>query len=228
MTTLMQASQQWASRPADERFVSLLRDADQDARASRAKPTGRPQSTRKIRVLPDETDTKHRGLLDRDAMTGSLAGSADRSDALVVRPALQSRGAATSPASYFRESRLPAAIIADALNYNLRFTRDVDTVKLLSAPGDAAAVPSAHRTQLRPDLERRHRRHAVEQFGDGVTGYWRVPGEFGKTRHRRPGEHDAVRERSRHVRVPRRRGPSDRSCRAQPRPRLLRVEQRGG
>ena len=36
--------------------------------------------------------------------------------------------------------RLPAPIIADALNYNLRFTRDVDEVGLLASLGEDNAV----------------------------------------------------------------------------------------
>src|SRR5258707_14945409 len=45
--------------------------------------------------------------------------------------------ATPSPASYFRESGLPTPIIADCLNYNLRFTRGVEDVKLLVSGQDA-------------------------------------------------------------------------------------------
>jgi hypothetical protein len=47
-----------------------------------------------------------------------------------------SLAARPSPASYFRESRVPADIIADALNFNLRFTRDVEDVGVLATMGD--------------------------------------------------------------------------------------------
>src|SRR5204863_2330285 len=47
-----------------------------------------------------------------------------------------SLAATPSPASYFRESRVPAPIIADALNYNLRYTREVEDIGVLATLGD--------------------------------------------------------------------------------------------
>ena len=67
-------------------------------------------------------------------------------------------------------------MIADCLNYNLRFTRDVESVVLLAAHGDngsPGALRGIRRVGRRYDRQRR-------RFGDGVTGEWRVPGEFGK------------------------------------------------
>jgi hypothetical protein len=90
-----------------------------------------------------------------------------------------------SPAGYFRDSRLPAPIIADALNYNLRFTRDVDEVGLLALLGDdnAVGVPTGTlRAATGPQYGRVWSADVVDMlidhFGDGVNGDWRVPGEF--------------------------------------------------
>src|ERR1700674_889733 len=61
MTTLTQASQQWASRPADERFLSL-HEMGAKMRDLRDRSRQTVESTRKIELFPDETDPKHRGL----------------------------------------------------------------------------------------------------------------------------------------------------------------------
>ena len=62
MTTLMQASRQWATRPADERFLSLL---ELQAFTHRQLENSRSSvfSSRKLEVLPDQADPKMRGLL---------------------------------------------------------------------------------------------------------------------------------------------------------------------
>ena len=61
MTTLMQASRQWASRPADERYASLL---DMQSYMTRRRDRSRAavESTRALTVLPDQSDPLHRGL----------------------------------------------------------------------------------------------------------------------------------------------------------------------
>ena len=61
MTTLMQAHEQWAKRPADERFLSL-HEMQAKMRSLRDRSEADVQSTRKIEVLPDEIDPRHRGL----------------------------------------------------------------------------------------------------------------------------------------------------------------------
>src|SRR5438094_22481 len=61
MTILMQASRQWASRPADERYASLLEmQGTMTRRRERSRAT--VESTRALTVLPDESDPQHRGL----------------------------------------------------------------------------------------------------------------------------------------------------------------------
>jgi hypothetical protein len=122
MTTLTQAHRQWASRPADERFTSLT---DMQAFAALSRQTSRSKvvSTREIELIPDDGD--HKGL---------LIGARDGTQAAPTHWSfgqLCSLAATPSPASYFRESGLPTPIIADCLNYNLRFTRGVEDVKLL-------------------------------------------------------------------------------------------------
>jgi hypothetical protein len=180
-TTLMQAHEQWAKRPADERFLSL-HEMQAKMRTLRDRSEADVQSTRKIEVLPDETDPRHRGLkigIDN----GPLAGLAMEPTHWSFGQLCSLASPGNSPAAYFRDSRLPAPVIADCLNYNLRFTRDVESVGLLASYGDDKS-PGALRAATGPNYGRIWNADTVDmlvdRFGDGVTGEWRVPGEFGK------------------------------------------------
>jgi hypothetical protein len=181
MTTLMQAHEQWAKRPADERFVSL-HEMQAKMRTLRERSEADVQSTRKIEVLPDETDLRHRNLtigIDN----GPLAG-------LSMEPTHWSFGQlcslaspGNSPATYFRDSQLPAPVIADCLNYNLRFTRGVEDIGVLLTTNEDGGVNEL-RSVNGPNYGRVYDADVVDalvdRFGDGITGTWRVPGEFGQ------------------------------------------------
>src|SRR3981081_3130896 len=185
MTTLMQASRQWASRSADERYASLL-DMQSFMTRRRDRSRAAVDSTRALTVLPDQSDPLHRGLflgIERGPLAGQLLAPTHQAFGQIC-----SLAATPSPASYFRESRVPADIIADALNFNLRFTRDVEEVGVLATMGDednGLGVPAG--SELRAATGPAYGRiweadivdALVERFGDGVSGHWRVPGEFG-------------------------------------------------
>jgi hypothetical protein len=87
-----------------------------------------------------------------------------------------------SPASYFRETQMPAPMIADCLNYNLRFTRGVEDIGVLLTTNEDGGVNEL-RSVNGPNYGRIYDAEVVdtlvEKFGDGVSGQWRVPGEFG-------------------------------------------------
>lgn len=91
----------------------------------------------------------------------------------------QMAGLAGAPAGYLR--KLPAPMAADCLNYGLQIERDVEDVGILLTQEDqnialrAATGPNYGRiwnADITGELMRR--------FGDGRTGDFRVPGEFGK------------------------------------------------
>src|SRR5205807_6688706 len=112
VTTLMQASQQWASRPADERYTSLYAMREYMTRR-RERSRATVESTRALTVLPDQSDPLHRGLflgIERGPLAGQLLAPTHQAFGQIC-----SLAATPSPASYFRESRVPADIIADAL-----------------------------------------------------------------------------------------------------------------
>lgn len=178
MTTLMQASRQWASRPADQRFTSLteLRETMAD---QRERSVGSVVSTRKIEVQPHPADPI-KGI--------TIAGESGMIDPTNWAFG-QLASLAGAPAGYLRN--LPAPIVADAMNYGLRFNRDAEDVGLLRTsdevfPGPDSIVTASHQS-LRAATGPRYGRvwnsdivGALEQrFGDGVTGDFKVPGEFG-------------------------------------------------
>jgi hypothetical protein len=157
----------------DERFTSLL---DMQSFKNRIRDNSRSQvlSSRALTVLPAEDGA--RGLWVESADQTAISTPTHWSFGQLC--SLASPG--NSPASYFRETSMPAPMIADCLNYNLRFTRGVEDIGVLVTQGDDA---SELRSVNGPNYGRIYDADVVdtlvEKFGDGVSGQWRVPGEFG-------------------------------------------------
>ena len=140
-TTLTQASQQWMSRPADERFLSLI---EMQAFKSRIRDNSATKiiSSRSLQLQPSG-ESAH--ALQIIGPNGEPAASTHWSFGQLC--SLASPG--NSPASYFRETRMPAPVIADCLNFNLRFTRGVEDIGVLVNPGttrSTSCAPSMART----------------------------------------------------------------------------------
>ena len=163
---LMQASHQWAMRPADERYTSLL-DMQTHFHDQRRQSRQVTVSNRAFQIQP-APDNKGLNVVSRDghefAPTNWAFG--------------QLAQLAEAPGGYLRT--LPAPIAADCMNYGLKFKRDVEDVGLLLYKnGDAilkaATGPKYGRIWNADILDT-----MVDRFGDGLTGDWRVPGEFGK------------------------------------------------
>lgn len=166
MSTLVQASRQWSSRPDDQRFLSLPAMLDHFT-ARRARSRATVQSTRLIEMVPD---ADNRGL--------KVVGKAGIGYSPTHWSFGQLAALAESPAGYLRT--LPSPIAADCLNYKLQHVRDAEDIGLLLyANGDnellAATGPNYGRVWNADFVAA-----MVDRFGDGVTGDWRVPGEFGK------------------------------------------------
>jgi hypothetical protein len=168
MTTLMQASQQWMSRPADERFTSLT---DLHAHCSHVHDRSRAKvlSARGLTAQPVE------GVRQGLQVVGPNGGPVNTTHWSFGQLAQR----AGAPAGYLRE--LPAPIAADCLNYGLKFGREVEDVGVLlyqnGGPAELRAVtgPAYGRvwnSTITGAL--------LDRFGDGVSGHFRVPGEFGK------------------------------------------------
>ena len=170
MTTIMTASRQWASRPADERFCSLDELVAHTAH-QKSISRGIGISTRHIEARPlDEGE----GQVSRSLV---VVGPADAPTVPTHWSFGQLAERAGAPAGYLRT--LPADMAADCINYGLA-RRDVDDLGCLlranGGPAELAAVTGPQYGRVwNADVARTLR----ERFGDGVTGDFTVPGEFG-------------------------------------------------
>jgi hypothetical protein len=165
-STLMQANRQWASRPDDERFISLdemLSAAEHMKRRSSA----RVVSSRQIQARPVENDP-------RALVAVGPGGNAVNFTNWSFGQLAQRAGA---PAAYMRE--LPGELAADCLNYGLQ-SRSVEDMGVLLYQNGSAEL----RAVTGPNYGRVWNTQVIEalihRFGDGVTGAFKVPGEFGK------------------------------------------------
>lgn len=165
---LMQASKQWSSRPDDERFTSLT--------ALHADVTDQRERS-KGKVVPAKT--LHFAPYDDAGMAGlTVSGAAGKAFFPTHWSFGQLATLAKAPAGYLRT--LPSAIAADNLNYGMQFAREVDDVGVLLEQNGVATMRAATgptygrvwNSDITAELTRR--------FGDGTSGAWKVPGEFGK------------------------------------------------
>jgi hypothetical protein len=168
MATLTQCNTQWRSRPADERFTSLI-ELNDFTHAVRRNSISRVVSSRALTVQPADDN---QGLLVAGPNGVPVAPTHHAFGQLAQR--------AGAPAGYLRE--LPAPIAADALNWGLKFNRDIQDIQVLlrkdetgGATLQAATGPNYGRIYNSTITEA-----LVRQFGDGLTGDFRVPGEWGK------------------------------------------------
>lgn len=170
MTTLMQASRQWASRPDDQRFTSLdemlaharhqreiSRSTTVSSRRLEARPVGDDDQRKSLAIIgPDEAPT-----VPTHWSFGQLAQRVK------------------APAGYLRN--LPADIAADCLNWGFNRRGIEDVGVLLRADGQmvpelaAATGPGYGRVWNEEIIAA-----LVQRFGNGVDGDFTVPGEFGR------------------------------------------------
>lgn len=168
MSTLMQASRQWASRPDDQRFVSLTELHDYCSK-QRDNSRGRVVSSRRLSAAPVDGDHKSLVVLGPD---GSPVAPTHWSFG-------QLASRAGAPPSYLRE--LPAPIAADCINYGLKHVRDVEELGvLLYKNGGAPELRAVTGPQYGRVWNAQITQALVARFGDGLTGDFKVPGEFGK------------------------------------------------
>lgn len=167
---LTACSDQWMNRPDDERFTSLP-EMHQHFTALRDRSTGKAVSSRRLNFAPDPTNP----------LKGLLVSGQNGTEATMTHWSFgQMAGLAGAPAGYLRT--LPAPMAADCLNFGVQIARDVEDIGVLVTKGDdqhvelrAATGPNYGRiwnADITGELIRR--------FGDGRTGDFRVPGEFGK------------------------------------------------
>lgn len=170
LDTISTVSAQWASRPDDERFVSLP-DLLVKVEGQRERSTARVLSNRRIGFEPGD-DHKALSVITESGIATPTNWAFGQLASL-----------AGAPAGYMR--KLPSDLVADCLNYGLRFNRDVEELGTLSTVNDedglvelrAATGPGYGRVWNAEIV-----RALIDKFGDGTgrDGDWKVPGEFGR------------------------------------------------
>lgn len=169
------ASAQWASRPDDQRFISLD-EMSAFQNDTRKRSVAKAVSSRRIQLEP----------IAPDDLTGLRVVGPNGNPANMTHFSFgQIAQLAGLPAGTFRT--LPAPITADAINWKLRFDRDVEDVGvLLTYNGADMAKPDSVdlRAATGPNYGRVWNAQITDalrdRFGDGITGDFRVPGIFGQ------------------------------------------------
>lgn len=170
---LYQASRQWSSRPADERFLNLY---ELHAKVSRQhnRSRGITLSSRDIEVQPHAKDGE-RGL--------QVVNIGKDSRHIPYTPTNWSFGQLATlggaPGGYLR--KLPAPMAAACINYGMQNMRDVENIGLLiTADNDENTVRAATGPNYGRIWNDEIVSALIDQHGDGITGKFRVPGIFGK------------------------------------------------
>lgn len=184
---LMAAHNNWANRPADERFLSIpdmLRYKKALRHNSRAKVV-----ESKVLTIAPSADTA-----DADILVGGANGAAYSPTNWAFGQLAQLAGA---PAAYLRT--LPAPVVADCLNYGLQFNRQAEEVGVLlqrPIPAGADGVSAGEQfpvgsPQLVAATGPKYGRiwdadilaAVYDRFGDGTTGRFQIPNERGNPHH---------------------------------------------
>ena len=174
MSHLMQASNQWANRPADERFLSLpAMQAHFDAQRAASREV--VVSNRRL-LLEPTPDNK--GLVVVDA-----AATAPGDTSIGYAPTHfafgQLAALAEAPAGYLRT--LPSPIAADCVNYGLQYKRNIEEIgTLLYRNGGEPVLRAATGPRYGRIWNTEIIASLIRHFGDGINGHFRVPGEFGQ------------------------------------------------
>jgi hypothetical protein len=187
-TTLMAASNQWARRPADERFTSLD-ELLAHTRERKQKALTRTVANRTLTIAPATVDQLNPDRLivgeaaaDDPKTTGLVVLADDLIDRSPLMPTHhafnQVAALVGAPAGYLR--KLHPALISDCLNFGM-MKRPVEEVGMMVIPngegGELACATGPNYGRIwNADIVTALR----NRFGDGVTGDFTVPGEFGK------------------------------------------------
>lgn len=176
---MQRASREWASRPHDQRFTSLV--------ALRDYKRAEKENSRSV-VLPSNKLEFYPTSEKSDA--GLMIDVPNHGKHDYVTPTHWSFGqvlqlAGAGSAGDYLRNKLPAPLVADCLNYSLRYGREQEDVgALVRLPQEGANGYGKLAAATGPNYGRvwdyNLAEELVRRFGDGVTGQWRFPGEFGK------------------------------------------------
>lgn len=166
MTTLTEASKQWANRPDDERFTSLHDMHDHFVHV-RNNSRSVVVNSRQLTAYPT---ADNKGLLIEGPSGHAYAPTHSAFGQLAILSG--------APAGYLRG--LPAPLAADCLNYGLKYDRDVEDVGVLLYKNGVPVLRAATGPRYGRIWNNDILGGLIHNFGDGINGRFRVPGEFGQ------------------------------------------------
>lgn len=164
----MMINRQWSTRPADQRFVSLT-ELHAHVEHARLNSNAKAVSSRAVECVPVEGDNQ---ALQLRGPNGNMVAVTNWSFGQLAQRA-------EAPAGYLRS--LPGPMAADCINYGLHVARDVQDLGVLlyknGGPAELRAVTGPNYGRI---WNSTITKALMNQFGDGRTGDFRVPGEFGQ------------------------------------------------
>ena len=163
MLNSMSCNEQWRTRPADQRFTSLT---------ELAQATAHTMAHSAGKVYPSKS-------LSAEIVDNRLVVARNGNTAVPTHWAFgQLCSRLSVPAGYMRDIQ-PRELVADCINEGI-MRRDVEDIGVLlyknGGPTELHAVTGPNYGRI---WNARVAEALVEAFGDGRTGTWRVPGEFG-------------------------------------------------
>jgi hypothetical protein len=165
---LTKASSEWMKRPPEERFTSL-HDMHNVAKTYRGEAITRVVANRDIKAAPIDGEPNGLALV--------IGGVPARPSHHAFNQMASLVGA---PSGYLRT--LPAPMVADCLNYGLFSQRRVQEIGTLvhTPPTTTGTMMAATGPNFGRVWNDDVIAALIERFGDGITGDFTVPGEFGR------------------------------------------------
>jgi hypothetical protein len=169
-STIIDASMQWMRRPADERYLSL-----DDMHATALKQHNASDEAvidvKNIALLPAE-DIRTKDDLNK--LQVGLNGVEGGNVLDMTHWSFgQLAGLAGAPAGYMRQ--LPSTIVADAMEYGLRYNRTIPDAKMYFSEGNLLAATGAGYGRI-PNHEVIQALRNIAGNGADNAAAWRVPG----------------------------------------------------
>lgn len=162
---LTKASSQWRTRPEDQRFLSLI-DMDEFCNYQAEHSAAKVLPLHNLTAIPNGPN----GMM----LSGQNGNPAEISNYAFGQLATR----IGAPASYLRS--LPATLAADNINHSLKSSDNDELGILLFKNGGPTEVRAVTGPTYGRIWNREITESLIRRFGDGITGDFRVPGEFGK------------------------------------------------
>lgn len=164
-------NRQWSSRPMEERHLTLT-DLHEFNLNSYRTSQQKVMALRNLEFVPTADDTDGKGMQVTFKDSGRSAGLSNWSYTQLANQLGAMPGFT---------ARLPAKIASDVLNWSVSQQGESEKSNFLATRyGDEILIRSVTGEKYGRIWNHQISAPLVERFGDGITGDWTVPGEFGK------------------------------------------------